>query len=526
MIRPDIAKEELVTELETLRQRVAELEDLEIDHQADQRDGFGPELQKKAIENFAITHGLIMGEAWYTDFITGTSTLKRSGFQSALLGAGLNHFDVLLVYHTSRFARNRGDAIRYKTELRKLGKIIVFVSQNIISGRDTDFLNEGMNEVFDENYSRTLSGWVSDGLFTKHDNQIANGKPPLGYKSEKHDNGKHEIKVPELQDLGGDPKKGSMETLVYLLKEYATGSYSYESLAEKMTIQGYRTRLGKPLTKGGVEVVLSNRFYEGKAVFHPGKLDEDVKDGKQIVPDEVKSLWLECQKVKSKRTQRRIGRPRLENRCYLFSKVSICDECGSHYGGQPVSRKSGQSIRRLSHRRPFCKVEPHSIRVENLMAQFRKDILPYFNLGNECKTIVLSSLPKEKDYSVQDNTRQMIDRALKNLRKQHLWGDLTDEEYRSEKRELDRQLEALLPPSNQTDLINLDDAIHLLSNFSLLWDKPEITDEQRESFISEVFEETRLRGSKLVGIKPKPEYQPLFGYIVAQGVRKSRGEWI
>ena len=37
MIRPDIAREELVTELETLRQRVAELEALEIDHQADKK---------------------------------------------------------------------------------------------------------------------------------------------------------------------------------------------------------------------------------------------------------------------------------------------------------------------------------------------------------------------------------------------------------------------------------------------------------------------------------------------------------
>ena len=37
MIRSDLAKEELVTELETLRQRVAELEALEIDHQADKK---------------------------------------------------------------------------------------------------------------------------------------------------------------------------------------------------------------------------------------------------------------------------------------------------------------------------------------------------------------------------------------------------------------------------------------------------------------------------------------------------------
>ena len=48
------------------------------DSTLDQRDGFGPELQRRSIENFAKMYGLILGDAWYTDFITGTSTIKRS----------------------------------------------------------------------------------------------------------------------------------------------------------------------------------------------------------------------------------------------------------------------------------------------------------------------------------------------------------------------------------------------------------------------------------------------------------------
>ena len=496
------------------------------DSTEDQRDGFGPELQKKAIENFAKTYGLFLGAAWYTDFITGTSTLKRSGFLEALLGAQLNHYDILLVFHTSRFARNRADAIRYKTELKKFGKILIFVSQNIISGRNTDFLSEGMNEVFDENYSRTLSGWVTGGLQTKHENQIANGKPPLGYKSEKYENGKHEIKVPDSKGLGGDPKKGSLETLLYLLRQYSTGLYSYESLAEHMTICGYRTRLGKPFTKGGVEAVLSNRFYVGKAVFHPGKQDEDVREGKQEVSDEVKSLWLECQKVKHNRASQSIGRPRSAKRYYPFSKISICDECGHHYGGQPVLRKSGQVVRRLYHRRPFCKVEPHSIRVENVMSQFQENVLPYFKVSEECSSKIFNVLSRENEGSSQENKRTALERAIKNLRKQHLWGDLSDEEYRREKRDLERQLSVVSHSAIPKDFINLDRAVQLLSDFSSLWKQPAITDEQRELLIKEVFEETRLRGNTLVSIKPKPEYQPLFAYIVTEGVRNHRGEWI
>ena len=68
--------------------------------------------------------------------------------------------------------------------------------------------------------------------------------------------------------------------------------------------------------------------------------------------------------------------------------------------------------------------------------------------------------------------------------------------------------------------------MQLLSDFSSLWKQPAITDEQRELLIKEVFEETRLRGNALVSIKPKPEYQPLFAYIVTEGVRNHRGEWI
>ena len=92
------------------------------DSTLDQRDGFGPELQRRAIESFASTHGLALGSAWYTDFITGTSTLKRSGFRQALQDAQADKFDVLLVYHTSRFARNRTDAMRYKAELKNWGR--------------------------------------------------------------------------------------------------------------------------------------------------------------------------------------------------------------------------------------------------------------------------------------------------------------------------------------------------------------------------------------------------------------------
>ena len=98
------------------------------DSTLDQRDGFGPTIQKTNEQRFAETHGLVLGERWYTEFVSGRSIDKRKEFQQVLEDAALARFDVLLVDHTSRFGRNQAACIRYKAELDRLGKTVVFVS--------------------------------------------------------------------------------------------------------------------------------------------------------------------------------------------------------------------------------------------------------------------------------------------------------------------------------------------------------------------------------------------------------------
>jgi len=120
------------------------------DSTLDQRDGFGPEIQRHNIQRFVQSYGLILGDQWYTEFVSGRYAKNRKEFQQLLEDAELDRFDVLLVDHTSRFGRNQAECIRYKEDLQRLDKVIVFVSQGIISGTDRDFLNERINETLDE----------------------------------------------------------------------------------------------------------------------------------------------------------------------------------------------------------------------------------------------------------------------------------------------------------------------------------------------------------------------------------------
>ena len=154
------------------------------DSTLDQRDGFGPEIRRHNIQRFTQSYGLILGDQWYTEFVSGRYAKKRKEFRQVLEDAELDRFDVLLVDHTSRFGRNQAECIRYKEDLQRLDKVIVFVSQGIISGTDRDFLNERINETLDEAYSRNLSRYVRSGFAEKASQGHSVGRPPLGYRNE------------------------------------------------------------------------------------------------------------------------------------------------------------------------------------------------------------------------------------------------------------------------------------------------------------------------------------------------------
>ena len=66
---------------------------------------------------------------------------------------------------------------------------------------------------------------------------------------------------------------------------------------------------------------------------------------------------------------------------------------------------------------------------------------------------------------------------------------------------------------------NLDKAAQLLKDLPALWQHPGVTDEQRQEFSREVFEEIRLDGREIVAVRPKAQYVPLFAYVIwSQGI--------
>ncbi|MCH7552522.1 MAG: recombinase family protein [Chloroflexi bacterium] len=474
----------------------------------DQRDGFGPEIQRNNILRFAKSYGLAMGTRWYTEFVSGRYSQNRSQFQHFLDDARMDLFDVLLVDHTSRFGRNQAECIRHKEEMWNLGKVVVFVSQGIISGSDRDFLSERIHETLDEQYSRSLSRYVTAGLAEKAGHGYAVGPPPLGYRSEILSGRKGERKVPDAQ---------TMPALVLALEDYATGRFSFRDVADRLNAQGFRTRNERPFTGASIRDVLGNRFYEGKVIYHVGLPDEVVVDGAHEVPQEVEALWLKCQGIKARRRTTTAGHPRGPARHFPFSRVLTCHRCGSPYYGEAV-RKNDQVDLRLSHERRgsgrLCDSRRRSRSVAALVNQMGERVMPYLKLDARWKSRVIAALgtrePEEHDQSQEKRLAQ----ALENLRKQHLWGDISDEKYQCERQVMERQLKLVARPSEPPQLPNLERAAQLLEELPALWLHAGVTDEQREALVREVFHRITIDEKEFVSIEPQPAYVPLFATML------------
>ena len=105
---------------------------------------------------------------------------------------------------------------------------------------------------------------------------------------------------------------------------------------------------------------------------------------------------------------------------------------------------------------------------------------------------------------------------MENLRKQHLWGHIPDDDYRREMTDLERQIKVANPDPRPTALPNMEKAAELLNNLPALWSHQGVTNKQRESLVQEVFSKITTDGNSLVSVEPKPSYRPLFAAMLMQ----------
>lgn len=119
------------------------------------------EGQLRICEEYAKKHELTVIDTYIDRAMTGRND-DRAAFQKMLFDSRMGAFQVVLVYHLDRFARNRYDSAIHKNTLKKNGLRVVSANENITDDASGSLM-EGILESMAEYYSAELSQKIHRG---------------------------------------------------------------------------------------------------------------------------------------------------------------------------------------------------------------------------------------------------------------------------------------------------------------------------------------------------------------------------
>lgn len=231
---------------------------------------------------------------------------NRPAFRQMLNDSDKGMFDVLLVYKTDRFARNRYDSAIHKTRLKK-NKVQIEYAAEQIPNDSTAVLIEGFLENLAEYYSVNLSENTKRGKYENALKKKSNGGvTPIGYKRIDGSLVIDEEKAPVIR---------------FVFQNYIDG-ISYANI-----IKNARERYGIKLSMSGLKLILQNEVYTGKYIYR-------TYDGETFVYEDNHEAIV-SREIYEKAKEKRLANKRSPNagkgkRKYALSGLINCGECGGH----------------------------------------------------------------------------------------------------------------------------------------------------------------------------------------------------
>jgi DNA invertase Pin-like site-specific DNA recombinase len=395
---------------------------------------YSPESQLKALRDYAKRNELILPDEYIfmDEGISGRTTTKRPAFNK-MIGTAKQKpkpFDVILLWKFSRFARNREDAIVYKSMLRKqLGIEVVSISENV--GDDKmSVLIEAMIEAMDEYYSINLAEEVKRGMTEKASRGEPVSIPAFGY---------------DIVNKNYVPNPETAPIIQMIFSDFLGGLGTRE-LAQKLNALNIRTSRGGLWENRTVEYILRNPVYIGKIRWntsgktrrnydsptlmivdghHEPIIDEATFNAVQEKIDEIKALY-----GKSTAKQNHPTQP------FMLYGLVRCSNCGS-----TLTRSVSNSVQCYKYSHGKCDIS-HNISL-NKLNLLVLDTLE--NMLNGTIPPVYSENPQNVENPV-GNTASLIaaeKRKLDRVKAAYEAGIDTLEEYKENKQKITERIKIL-----------------------------------------------------------------------------------
>ena len=253
----------------------------------------------------------------YIDRAISAKTDNRPEFQQMIKDSDKKLFDIVLVWKLDRFARNRYDSARYKTQLKKNGVKLMSATEIISEGPEGIIL-ESVLEGYAEYYSADLAEKVVRGQTENILKGRCNGgRGTFGYTLDSE------------RKFHIDPLTSPF--VLESFKKYNEGS-TMKEIRDWLNENGIKNPVGGVFTYNSVEHMLKNRRYIGELKFRDVVVPDAIPP---IVPLEL----FEDVQEKIAKNKKAPARRKAEDDYLLTTKLH-CGCCGALMFGE-----SGQAGR-------------------------------------------------------------------------------------------------------------------------------------------------------------------------------------
>lgn len=405
---------------------------------------YSPDAQLREIKKYAANHDMQLDEnfIFMDEGISGRKTRNRTAFNTMIGTAKITPkpFDVILLWKFSRFARNREDAIVYKSMLRKLDIEVISITESI--GDDKmSILVEAMIEAMDEYYSINLGEEVIRGMTQKALTGGVQTAPPLGYD-----------KPPDSSCFVINPQEAEYIKLIF--HDFLENDLSLLGITRKLNTMGARTKHGNLIDTRQVEYILNNPVYKGCLRWTPERTVANrifdsphtiIRRGEhQPIIDEF--TWEQARQkyLLSKAQRKKYDKPAAAKKHWL-SGILHCGSCGARLTYNAARR----AFQCYKYSKGLCQTSCYisAQQIESKLLEALADTLQFSRQYKRIATKSATSIP------TSNLTReiQICEKMLQKAKTAYLAGIDTLEEYAAEKAAINERLRLLRQQAEQQE---------------------------------------------------------------------------
>ena len=379
--------------------------------------------QLRLIKSFAEHNDYKIINTYIDEGISGRQAEKRPAFMQMIEDSSKNIFEYVLIYDSSRFARNLEQSIVYKSLLKKNGVNLISITEPIID-EDTSLITDALLGAMNEMYSRKLSKVVKRGMEQKALGNEYFSCAPYGYEKP------HKKPLKIIED------EAKIVTLIY--QRYLENVSSFKITRELNTLN-IKTKRGNPVDKRWVEKILTNPTYKGymlwktenrtyyKKANHKAIINEEIFDAVQKKYNEKKAL----SKYKS--------RPYEQHKHWLTG-ILRCPVCNTVYVYAKGYKNRADRFRCGGYVTGKCSVSK-SFKIEDLEILIKNELYSIISHSKKYYNLKFNKPSKISNIDLIQKEIINLKKSLNRAKDSYLYGIDSLDEYKKNKETIQNRIE-------------------------------------------------------------------------------------